>query len=156
MRGLRWFGAVFTVAMAGVAQAARAPTPVFDCSFGAKRVLVTRPAGNMLRYEFGAPGKPEIVILGDPAQRTVRYHRTLFAHSENKQLHFVRGDYSYVLFNRWSSPDYDGTGAEDRSGLVVSHRHRTIAKLICRRGGEFSTVVDLDALPDDGEENYPE
>ena len=147
--------AALAISPACPTMATNAPVPVFDCSFGAKRVRVVS-VGAVLRYEFGRPSKAEMIVIGDPALGTVRYHRTLFAHSENKQLRFVNGTFSYLLFNRFSTPDYQGMGAEDRSGLVVLKGDHTVARLNCRSGGDFSTTFDFDRLPDDGEDAVPD
>lgn len=129
--------------------------PIFECSFGAKRVRVVS-VGPVLRYEFGRPSKPEIVLIGDPARGTVRYHRTPFPHAENKQLRFINGAHSYLLFSRFAAPDYWGSGTEDRSGLLVIRAGRTIARLNCRGPGDFSPTFNFDRLPDDGENAVPD
>ena len=51
---------------------------------------------------FGAPGRPELELSGDPASGTIFYHRTLYARGEDQSLRFANGDHSYVIFNGWS------------------------------------------------------
>lgn len=110
--------AVLSDAPANSAPPAPPSIIVFQCSFGVKQARVTA-VGERLVYTFGSPAKAEMVISGDRTTGNVRYHRTLFAHAEHQQLRFRKGVFSYVLCNRWSSPDYRGAGAEDSSGLLV-------------------------------------
>lgn len=131
------------------------PDTVFRCSFGAKEVVVTA-IGPKLRYAYGPAGRPEITLVGDPAARTVRYHTELFPHAAHSQLRFVRGGFSYILFNRYATPDYRGAGAEDRSGLLVLRGTTPVATRWCRSGRGFSDRYVFTALADDGEDVVPE
>ena len=124
---------------------------VFACSFGAKQVLVTGSDAN-LAYRFGTKISDEIKLVGSPERENVHYLIDRFAHSYNQQLRFKNGAFSYVLFNRWSSADYQGKGAENTSGLVVLRGKREIARMKCVSGEGFSESFDLSKLPTDSED----
>lgn len=123
---------------------------VFQCQTGAKRILVTRIGPN-LRYEFGPLGHPEMAIVATPTDGTVHQVRNQGPHYEFSQLRFTNNAYSYAVFSDWASPDYQGKGARDRSGLYVFKGRVKIATLVCKTGGEFADEFPFDRYPADSE-----
>jgi hypothetical protein len=127
---------------------------IFRCSFGAREASVTQDGGQ-LTYRFGRAGRPELTLTGDAASGTLFYHRTLYARGEDQTLRFVSGDFSYVIFNGWSAPNYDQEGARDYSGLLVLRRGRVIRRMSCREGGDFIERPIFSTLPQDQENRVP-
>ncbi len=144
-------------ALAAAAQAAPADAPetVFACSFGARQVEVVREGGR-LTYRFGRPGRPELVLSADAGSGTLFYHRTLYARGEDQTLRFTSGDFSYVIFNGWSAPNYYQEGARDYSGLLVLRGGQVIRRMNCREGGDFLEHPLFFTLPQDVENRVPE
>lgn len=137
-----------------------APAPLraetlFQCSFGARQVSVTRD-GARLTYGYGRPGRAELTLTGDAASGSVFYHRTLYARGEDQTLRFTNGDYSYVIFNGWSAPNLYLEGARDFSGLLILRGGRVIRRLNCREGGDFIEYPIFATLPRDTENRVPE
>ena len=120
------------------------PKPVFNCSFGTKQVKVTAAGGNLL-YEFGTPGRPDIVVVGNPKAGNVSHHIEHYAKGGTEQLRFRNGPYSYVPFNSFTA----GTDGGEFSGLVVYKGLTKLSSLKCKSGGQFGNTFDLDYLPDD-------
>ena len=127
------------------------PKRVFACSFGAKQVLVTGSDANLV-YRFGTKDSDEIKLVGNPVRENLRYLIDRFAHSYNQQLRFKNGEFSYVLFNRWSSAGHQGKGEENTSGLVVLRGKKEVARLKCKSGEGFSETFDLSKLPADSDD----
>lgn len=135
--------------------AAADPEILFACSFGSRQVEVASD-GTRLTYRSGRPGRPELVLSGDAASRTVFYHRTLYARGEDQTLRFANGDYDYVIYSGWSAPNRYLEGARDDSGLLVLRGGRVIRRLRCREGGEFLENPLFETLPQDEENRVPE
>lgn len=95
------------------------------------------------------------MLRGDAASGEVRYHRTLYPHGEDQTLRFINGNYSYVIFNAFQTPDYRQEGAIDQSGLLVLRNGRRVARMNCRSGGKFIEHAIFDALPRDDENLVP-
>lgn len=124
--------------------------PVFSCNLGKKQVVVTAE-GNQLIFNYG-----DIMIEGNINSSNIAYHHEMWPHAEDKQLRFRQGDNSYVIFNRWASPNYEGKGATDYSGLLIFTGYDKIDLKFCIDSGEFLTGFDLTTLPDDAENVIPE
>lgn len=67
-------------------------------------------------------------------------------------LRFQRGDFSYVVFNIWSAPNSNMTGARDFSGVLVFKANKEISRRFCNDGGVFNTEIDLSMMPDAGDD----
>jgi len=124
------------LALALAAPTQAAPEQIFQCSFGTRQVEVVQD-GAILTYRFGRPGRPEMMLSGSAATGNVFYHRTLYPHGEDQTLRFRRGDWSYLIFNFFQTPDYRQQGAADDSGLLVLRNGRRVTRMNCRTGGEF-------------------
>jgi len=104
---------------AAVPAGAKAET-VFQCSFGKKQVLVTR-AGALYLYSFGAAGRPEIQVVGDPKRRNVFVspEGSMGTMDGDKYLRITNGRYSYVVFFEGLTKEYETERAMSHSGLKV-------------------------------------
>jgi hypothetical protein len=141
--GLSFFRVVIGVAsLTHPTQAAS----VFACSVGKKAVSVTEEGGRFT-YMFGAPGKPDISIVGSAAQKNLFYREDRYAGMEH-QLRFINGEYSYIVYNMEGN---DRTGAAAISGLTVMKGTQTIADMPCKRYAEFGVGFDYSTLPADTE-----
>ena len=150
MSNTKWLklGAVLIGSTATVAVANPAATPgqVFSCSLGAKSILVTA-SGKSLVYQYGSVGAPEMTLVGDVNRGNVKYKLETFNHSAETELRFSNGAYSYVLFSHYSTPDYSGKGAVDRSGLAVFRGSQKLSDKTCRGGKGFSPSYNFDWIP---------
>lgn len=146
--------AVLAIELAGLfalkQNSAEKSLPVFSCDLGEKTVTVTTE-GSQLIFNYG-----NILIRGNVDSGNVAYHHEMWAHAEDKQLRFRQGDNSYVIFNRWASPSYEGKGATDYSGLLIFKGYDKIDLKFCNDSGEFLSNFDLSTLPDDAEHVIPE
>ena len=119
-----------------LASGAPAPRTVFACQAGGKRITVTQ-RGDQLTYSFGPPGRPDISLAGDP-QGGVFYHRTMYNRGEDQTLRFVRGQWSYIVFNRWQAPQQ--LSAEriepeyNVSGVLVMKSDQLVRRIDCNKG----------------------
>lgn len=124
--------------------------PVFNCNLGEKKVVVTAE-DNQLIFNYG-----DIIIKGNINSGNVAYHHEMWSRAEDKQLRFRQGDNSYVIFNRWASPNDESKGAINYSGLLVFKGYDKIDLKFCNDSREFLTGFDLTTLPDDAEHVIPE
>ncbi len=152
---IKRLGMLLCACIAGPALCAGQSVPVFSCSLGSTQVEVVA-RGKVLHYQYGRPGKPELSLSGDANSGTVSYRNEMWPHAEDKQLRFRNGDFSYVVYNRWASPSYEGKGGEDHSGLLVFKGDKLISNKACRKGGEFGSVFDLSTLPKDADNVIPD
>jgi hypothetical protein len=131
------------IASAAPLAAQAAPVDIFSCSLGHKSVSVTA-TGQTLNYTYGAPGKPEMTLTGDPKSGNVYYMTQRPAGIEH-QLRFLNGTTSYTVFNM----EGNNAGAMASSGLVVMQGTKTLATLSCVRYTEFGVAYDYSILPVD-------
>lgn len=144
---------MFSVALALAAafsatgpSATGAGTGVFMCRIGGKVANVTASHGK-LTYTFGPRGKPEISITGDPAKDTVFYLYDAHNDFSVSQLRFVRGAFSYVVFDYRARTD---EVEPSFSGVAVMKGTKTLAILKCDRpttlnGPDFDVPYDDEA-----------
>lgn len=120
----------------------------FSCSFGKKQVRVIASSLS-LSYEFGPAGKPELKLIRDTDSEDVAYNYTLFSRAEHRSLRITNGDYHYILFRRFSAPNYQGRYAEDVDGLMVFKDNTLLAKHQCKSGSGFDYDYDFEWLKKD-------
>ena len=138
-----------------IANAPRQPGGRYSCAVGKRQATVSR-AGAQLIYTFGPLGQPQIRIVGDPKAGTVSYLHSMYPHAEHQQLRFRNGDYSYVLYARWASPNVvTQTGGEDSRGLLIFNGTRRVARLNCIGDGWPADEV-FGTLPSDGDDITPD
>lgn len=124
------------------------PRTVFQCFTGTKRIQILK-AGSNLIYQFGRPGRAEIVIVGSRAGGNLYQAKTKGTRGGSMQVRFVNGDFSYAIFNNWSLGNVYQHGAFDESGLVVFKGSRKISTLRCKDDGGFAEDFDIESLPTD-------
>jgi hypothetical protein len=122
-----------------------APTSLFRCSFGSKSVEVT-VSGPALVYRYGSPRRTEIRLDRSIGGGDVGHHYQLFAHAEHRHLRVTNGRFTYILYDRFSAPAYDRTGAEDTQGLLVLRDGRVVARHVCRTGPGFAKDFRFERL----------
>ena len=143
---------VALIAFAGLAAPSTAqaqagtPKKLFACSLGKKSVSVTA-VGSRLSYQFGAPAKAEMAIIGSAGQGNVFYRSDRYAGMEY-QIRFVNGPYSYIVY---SMEGNGRTGAAASSGLMVMKGTKTIADMPCLHYTEFAASFNYGKLPQDDE-----
>lgn len=120
---------------------------VFECSFGRKRVSVSR-AGNTLIYRFGTLEKAELTIEGRAESANVFYAGSFGTLDYSQQLRFVNGNANYVLSEDGLTSEFN-KGNPGSSMLRVYDGESLIAKMPCKRGGGFANVEALIDLPED-------
>jgi hypothetical protein len=136
------------------------PEPVFECSFGAKQLIVTQQ-GEALVYRYGTKKKAELRIVADAASGRVFYNRRLYPRAESQTLRFVSGDTSYIVYAHWSAPSMGMTeeGSTPESYYGGLHVYRGGAELStrrCRTGGDMREWPIFKSLPQDEENLTPE
>lgn len=129
---------------------AQAKGDLFYCQIGQKHLSLTVSDGQ-LKYEYGPEGAPELTLESPLTGGTASWRYDLYNRAENKMLRFQRGNYSYVVFNIWSAPNSDMTGARDFSGVLVFKAGKEISRRFCNDGGVFETEIDLSMMPDAGD-----
>lgn len=125
-------------------------TQIFTCDLG-QSTLTVSAKGDQLSFSYG-----DTQIVGHRNSGNIAYHHEMWPHAEDKQLRFNDGDNSYVIFNRWASPNYEGESAVDYAGLLILKGYDKIDLQLCHDSGAFSPDFDLATLPDDGENLIPE
>jgi len=125
-------------------------TSVFSCELNGTTAQVMAE-GEQLTFVMG-----DLSIKANPDNDNIAYYHEMWMHAEDKQLRFRQGDDSYVLFNRWASPNYEGEGALDYSGLLILKGYDQIDLQFCLNSSEFSPDYDFTTLPNDGENIIPE
>jgi hypothetical protein len=136
---------ILVAAFALAAGDANAATPLFRCSFGSKAVEVS-VSGPALVYRYGSPRRTEIRLDRPLVGVDVGHHYQILAHAEHRHLRVANGRYSYILYDRFSAPAYDGSGAEDAQGLLVLRDGRVIARHACRTGPGFAKDFRFERL----------
>jgi hypothetical protein len=117
--------------------AAQAPQTVFACQVGRKQATITR-LYDRLEYRFGSSGQPELILSGGP-DGGVYYHRKDWPRGEDQTLRFVRGTWSYLIFNRWQAPPSlqpHGRVVPEYnvSGLLVMKGGTIVGRINCDKG----------------------
>ncbi len=125
--------------------------PVFSCVFMDKQSVTVTVKGDQFSFTLG-----DTHITGSGKSGNVAYHHEMWPHAEDKQLRFRQGDNSYVLFNRWASPNNEGDGSIDYSGLLIFKGYDKIDLKFCDDSGQFLSDFDLSTLPDDVDNVIPE
>jgi len=125
-------------------------TQIFSCDLD-KSTLKVSAEGEEISFAYG-----DTKIVGSRQRGNIAYHHEMWPHAEDKQLRFNEGDNSYVIFNRWASPNYEGKGTVDYAGLLILKGYDKIDLQFCHDSGEFSPDVDLTHLPDNGRNVIPE
>ena len=138
---------------------ASVPRIVFTCRSGIKRVAITQQ-DDRLTYSFGAPGRPDISLTGDP-QGGVFYHRTMYNRGEDQTLRFVQGQWSYVVFNRWQAPQQLSSERIEPeynvSGVLVMKGDSLVRRIDCNKGsGNLTEWPIFKQLKQDDEKLTPD
>lgn len=120
----------------------------FACSFGKKQVRVVADALS-LTYEFGPRNTPELKLTRQTKDSEVGYNYTLFPRAEHRSFRISNGADQYVLFRRFSAPNYQGRYAEDVDGLMVLKNDKLLAKYLCKSGAGFDYGYDFEWLNKD-------
>jgi hypothetical protein len=128
-------------------QNANKGTQIFSCDLG-DTTLTVNTENNQLSFAYG-----DTHITGN---NHAAYHHDMWPHAEDHQLRFRQGDNSYVIFNRWASPDYEGNAAVDYSGLLIFKGYDKIDLKFCKDSAQFLPGFDLTSLPDDGKNIVPD
>jgi len=125
-----------------------ARAPIFSCAIGAKRVLVLKE-GSRFVYHFGAPGRDELSIVGDPDKGNIFGFSQLYAGPET-QIRFVNGGYSFIVY---SMEGNTRTGASAVSGLMVLNGGKAVSDASCAPYASLDgSDDDFGRLPQDTED----
>jgi hypothetical protein len=120
----------------------------FACSFGKKHVRVVADS-LWLTYEFGPRNRPELKLTRETKDSEVGYNYSLFPRAEHRSFRISNGPYHYILFRRFSAPNYQGRYAEDVDGLMVFKGAKLLAKYQCKSGDGFDYGYDFEWLNKD-------
>jgi hypothetical protein len=127
-----------------------AAEPVFSCDFGEKSVSISA-TDDALSYVFGPAGNPELDLTIRLSSSSLSHHFALYAHASERWLRLRTGEHSYVAFELFSTPNYDGRGGYDVSGILVLKGEEQVARLDCDDPVQFGDSFDLSVLPEAGE-----
>jgi hypothetical protein len=125
--------------------APRAPT-LFSCRLrGGKVVTVTGTEGGLV-YRYGAPGRPELTIVGKPADKNIFYAIAVHGGDWDKLLRFVKGEYSYIVN---SFPRNEIVDNVPISSLIVFRGSKKILERDCSSWADLDwTSIDLEDYPE--------
>lgn len=138
---------------AGGSAAARAPGAppnlclqnervAFTCTAG-KKLISFCASGNVLRYRFGAPGKPEMTYpaqaLNTPAREAFRYSFTGYSGGGESRVRFNNSGYEYIVYTAMLGGAWHPDGTRD---------HRQYDGVLVRRGGKTVGNVRCSIAPD--------
>jgi hypothetical protein len=119
---------------------------IFSCRLpGGRIATVTGIAGGMV-YRYGPPGRPEITILGTPANRKLFHMIAVHGGDWDIQLRFVKGEYSYIVD---SFPRNEIVDNVPVSSLTVFRGGKKILERNCSPWAEISLGdIDLSEFPE--------
>ncbi len=137
------------VQQAGVQQAAGEHS-VFSCQLGGGKIVTVRQHGERFLYRYGTAGQAELTIEGTPTNGRIFQQTAVHGGTNDIELRFVSGAYSYVVH---SFPRSDIVDNVPVSGLRVYRGGRMIMDRSCSPWAALSfeginSVHDLPGLPE--------
>lgn len=122
---------------------------VFSCQLGGGKIVTVRRDGERFLYRYGTAGQAELTIEGTPTNGRIFQQTAVHGGTNDIELRFVRGAYSYVVH---SFPRSDIVDNVPTSGLRVYRGGRVIMDRSCSPwvaiSSEDFSAFDLPPVPE--------